>query len=218
MLSFEFLLRLSAILKLDFLKSPGKSGSARPPRDMKLGNSRPFWITSFGFVKVYRIPFSIWENFIGFYIYCYPITTILTCLFFVGVRISWKKLCWMRAWRRRWHLVSPALYIIILYRVNLNKLSRNFVEAIRTTTTNCRVSFIDLYLVFLRNFRIVFLPHTNTLSLLEPYCGTITEPGLPVRKYVPARSRSTVTHAKGATIRRRRRRRRRTFINLYRSG
>ena len=38
MLSFEFLLGLSAILKLDFLKSPGKSGSARPPRDMKLGN------------------------------------------------------------------------------------------------------------------------------------------------------------------------------------
>ena len=39
MLSFEFLLPLSAILKLDFLKSPGKSGSARPPRGMKLGNS-----------------------------------------------------------------------------------------------------------------------------------------------------------------------------------
>ena len=38
MLSFEFLLRLSAILKLDFLKSPGKSGSARPPSGMKLGN------------------------------------------------------------------------------------------------------------------------------------------------------------------------------------
>ena len=38
MLSFEFLLRLSAILKLDFLKSPGKSGSARLPRGMKLSN------------------------------------------------------------------------------------------------------------------------------------------------------------------------------------
>ena len=38
MLSFEFLLRLSAILKLDFLKSPGKSGSASPPRGRKLGN------------------------------------------------------------------------------------------------------------------------------------------------------------------------------------
>ena len=64
----------------------------------------------------------------------------------------------MRAWRRRWHLVSPTLYIIIVYRVNLNKLSRNFVGAIRTTTTNCRVSFIDLYLVFPTNFRMVFLP------------------------------------------------------------
>ena len=42
MLSFEFLLRLSAILKLDFLKSPGKSGSARHPRGMKLGNSESF--------------------------------------------------------------------------------------------------------------------------------------------------------------------------------
>ena len=74
----------------------------------------------------------------------------------------------------------PSLYIIIVYRVNMNKLSRNFVGALRTTTTNCRVSFIDLYLVFPGNFRIVFLPHTNTVILLEPYCGTITEPGLPV--------------------------------------
>ena len=38
MLSFELLLRLSAILKLDFLKSSEKSGSARPPHGMKLGN------------------------------------------------------------------------------------------------------------------------------------------------------------------------------------
>ena len=26
----------------------------------------------------------------------------------------------------------------------------------------------------------VFLPHTNTVILMEPYCGTMTEPGLPV--------------------------------------
>ena len=38
MLSFELLLWLSAILKLDFLKTPEKSGSARSPRGMKLGN------------------------------------------------------------------------------------------------------------------------------------------------------------------------------------
>ena len=49
-----------------------------------------------------------------------------------------------------------------------------------TTTANCRVSFIDLYLVFPRNFRMVFLPHTNTVILLEPYCCTTTEPGLSV--------------------------------------
>ena len=123
-----------------------------------------------------------------FHICCYPITTILACLFSVGVRISWKKLCWMRAWRRRWHLVSATLYIIIVYRVNLNKLSRNFVAAIRTTTTNCRVSFIDLNLVFPTNFRIAFLPYTNTVNLLEQHCGTITEPGLPV--IVPWKSNS----------------------------
>ena len=149
-------------------------------RLLRRAYSRPFWITSFEFVKVCRIRFSTWESFIGFSCCCYPITTILACLFSVAIRISWKTLCWMRAWRRRWHLVSPTLYIIIVYSVNLNKLSRNFVGALRTTTTNCRVSFIDLYLVFPRNFRIVFLPHTNTVILLEPYCGTITEPGLPV--------------------------------------
>ena len=94
--------------------------------------SRSFSITSFEFVKVCGIRFSIWESFIGFYICCYFI------------------------------------------------LSRNFVGALRITTTNYRVSFIDLYLVFPRNFRIIFLPHTNTVILLEPYCGSITEPGLPV--------------------------------------
>ena len=26
----------------------------------------------------------------------------------------------------------------------------------------------------------VFLPNTNTVILVEPYCGTIKEPGLPV--------------------------------------
>ena len=39
MVSFEFLRCLSAILKLAFLKSPGKSGSGSPLRGMKLGNS-----------------------------------------------------------------------------------------------------------------------------------------------------------------------------------
>ena len=148
-------------------------------RLLKRACSRSFSIISFEFVKVCGIRFSIWESFIGLYICCYPISTILTCLSSVGVRISWETLCWKGAWRRKWHIVSPSLYIIIVYRVNLNKLSRNF-GALRTTTTNYRVSFIDLYLVFPRNVRIVFLLHTNTVILLEPYCGTITEPGLAV--------------------------------------
>ena len=61
-------------------------------RLLRRAYSRPFWITSFEFVKVFGLRFSIWENFIA-YICCYPITTILPCLFSVGVRISWKKLC-----------------------------------------------------------------------------------------------------------------------------
>ena len=79
---------------------------------------------------------------------------------------------------------SRASYFVyyIVWRVNLNKLSWNFVWALKTTTTNCWVSFIEFYSVFPTNFGIVFLPHTNTVILLERYCGTITEPGLPVHK------------------------------------
>ena len=169
---------------MDFFSYSAQASFSWPRVDLarllRRAYSRSVWTVSFEFVKVCGIRFSIWESFIGFYICCYPISTILACLFSVGVRISWKTLCWMRAWRRRWHLVSPTLYIIIVYRVNLSKLSRNFVGALRTTTTNCRVSFTDLYLVFPRNFRIVFLPHINTEILLERYCGIITEPGLPV--------------------------------------
>ena len=67
--------------------------------------------------------------------------------------------------------LQTTLCIIIVQRVDLNKLSRNVLGALRTTTTNCRVSFIEIYLVFPINFRMVFLPHTNTV---------ITDPGLPV--------------------------------------
>ena len=35
----------------------------------------------------------------------------------------------------------------------------------------------------------LFLPHTNTVVLLEPYCGTLTEPGLPA--YIPGKRRKT---------------------------
>ena len=34
----------------------------------------------------------------------------------------------------------------------------------------------------------IFLLHTNTVILLEPYCGTITEPGLPVVKQTYVRN------------------------------
>ena len=117
-------------------------------RLLRRAYSRPFWITSFEFVKVCGIRFSIWESFIGFYICCYPITTILACLFSVGVRISWKK-------KLRWS----------------NKDNDNY-----------RISFIDLYLVFPRNIGSLFFP-----IQLEPYCGTITEPGLPVQRYTKRR-------------------------------
>ena len=81
-------------------------------RLLRRAYSRSVWIIFFEFVKVCGIRFSIWESFIGFHTCCYPISTILACLFSVRVRISWKKLCWMRACRRKWHWD----------RVNLNKL------------------------------------------------------------------------------------------------
>ena len=62
-------------------------------RLLRRARSRSFRIISFEFVKVCGIRFSIWESFIGFYICCYPIATILACLFSVGVPISWKNLC-----------------------------------------------------------------------------------------------------------------------------
>ena len=42
----------------------------------------------------------------------------------------------------------------------------------------------------------VFLPHTNTVILLELYCGTITEPGLPVAK----QSRTTTLTCKAYLV------------------
>ena len=70
--------------------------------------------------------------------------------------------------------------VLYCMEVKLGTLSWNFVWALRTKTTNCRVSFIDLYIVFPTKFRIVFLPHKNTVILLKHYCGTITKSGLPV--------------------------------------
>ena len=56
-------------------------------RLLRRAYSRSVWIISFEFVKVCRIRFSIWKSFIGFYICCYPVSTVLACLFSVGVRI-----------------------------------------------------------------------------------------------------------------------------------
>ena len=102
-----------------------------------------FW-RFFEFVKVCWIRFSSWESFIDFYIWCYPISTILACLFTVGVRISWKKLCWKGR--------NGGWGAIFVWRVNLRILPRKFVWAWRTTTPNCRVSFIELYVVFPTDF------------------------------------------------------------------
>ena len=76
------------------------------------------------------------------------------------------------------------LQLIVVVLIAPTKCRDNFVGVKRTTTINCRVSFIDLYLVFQRSFRMIFLPHTNTVILLEPYCGTMTEPGLPVVPWI----------------------------------
>ena len=54
---------------------------------------------------------------------------------------------------------------------------------LRLSIKNCRVTSIDFYSVFPTNFRIVFLPHTNWVILLESYWGTITEPALPVANF-----------------------------------
>ena len=135
---------------------------------------------AFGCVKACGIRFSSCESFIGFYIWRYLISTILACLFAVRIRISWEKLWWKGSMAAE--MPSRASYIVyyVVWRMNLSKLSWNFVWSLRTPTAICRVSFIDFYLVFSMDFRIVFLPHTNTVIFMKPYRDSITEPGLPV--------------------------------------
>ena len=126
--------------------------------------------------KVCWIRFSSWERFIGFHIWGCPISTSLACL--VNYRFSLNLMEnvvldgeW---WRLRNHLVPHTRVYYIAWRVNLTKFSRNFVWALRTTATNCRVSFIYSYFVFPTKFRIVFLLHSNTVILLGKYdCGTV---------------------------------------------
>ena len=75
------------------------------------------------------------------------------------------------------NLFKFTLYIIIIYKVGDKRCHLGRHALIQQV-----ISFIDLYLVFSTSFGIVFLPHKNTVFLLEPYCGTITEPGLPVMR------------------------------------
>ena len=89
------------------------SPSVDVARLLRRGVSRPFWIISFEFVKVCGIRFSIGKSFTGFYIWCYPISTILAFLFSVGVRISWKKLCWKGLMAVK--MASCATYLLYYY-------------------------------------------------------------------------------------------------------
>ena len=130
---------------------------------------------SFDFVKVCGIRFSIWESFIGFYFWCYPISTILACLFTFGVRISRKKLCWKGSMAAI--MASRVSYLVLYYCIEseFEQIITKRRWSIKDNTTNCTVSFIDLYLVFPTNFRIVLLPHTNNVILLEPYCVVLSQ-------------------------------------------
>ena len=89
-----------------------------------LGHFRLFWIISFEFVKVCWIRFSSWESFIGFSIWCYPISSILARLFIICE--NW--LCWKGSIAAE--MPSRASYPVycILWRLNLRKLSRKLGE------------------------------------------------------------------------------------------
>ena len=100
---------------------------------------------SFEFVKVCWIRFFKWESFIDFCIWCYPISIILACLFTVGLRLG-KSCVEKGAWRPRCPNEMPPCWGWIL-----SKLSRKFVWALGTTT-NCRISFTDLFLVISHKF------------------------------------------------------------------
>ena len=75
-----------------------------------------FWIISFEIDKVFWIRFSSWESFIVFYIWCYPISEIIACLFTVGVRISWKICVGKGAFAEIPSSASYLACVIILYR------------------------------------------------------------------------------------------------------
>ena len=98
----------------------------------------------------------------GFHLWGSPTSMSLARVYFP---LRWRSnfvenvvLEWER-WGLRCHLVSPPILCNMLYG---GWIWANYHET-RTTTSNSRVSFIDFYLVFPTNFRIVFLRHTNTV-------------------------------------------------------
>ena len=151
------------------------------------------------FIFCWNFLYNFWHYFVSFTVYLLSFrsrvhSNSISVIIYLSTYCSTSFLACLISISRYYFTVSLLLFaflskercflpcILLLYIewiwTNYCKLSRNFVRA---TTINCRVSFIDLYLVFPRNFRMVFLPHANTVILLEPYCDTITEPGLPVR-------------------------------------
>ena len=141
------------------------TNSQRKPRGGVdfLQRSTVFWILFFEFHKVCWIRFSTWESFIGFHLWGSPISMSLACLLYATLEIEFrgKRGVGMRTMGPglRCHLVPPSILCIIFYG---GWIWANYNET-RTTTTNCRVSFIDFYLVIPTNFRIIFLPYTNTV-------------------------------------------------------
>ena len=122
---------------------------------------RPFWIMSFEFVKYCWIRFFSWESFIGFYIWCYPISTILACLFICEVAKFVEKVVLEREHGGR-NAISCLLPCdsYIVWRVNLSKLSWVLVWALRKTT-NCTLTFIQYFLQVLRSY--IYSIHWNTV-------------------------------------------------------
>ena len=78
-----------------------------------------------------------------------------------------EKLCWKGSMTA--DMPSHASYLVYIeWRVNLSKLSQKPVWTLRTTTTNPRVSFIDLYWVFPTNLRSYFTPYKHCV-----FTGTV---------------------------------------------
>ena len=106
------------------------TNSQRKPRGGVdfLQRSTVFWILFFEFHKVCWIRFSTWESFIGFHLWGSPISMSLACLLSVTSEIEFrgKRGVGMRTMGAEMSSrASSSLVYYIVWRVNLNKLSRN---------------------------------------------------------------------------------------------